>query len=348
MTKADADGLVHVGPAGPPRGADRTVRRRLRRLAIGIASLLAALAAWETVTGLVAVTDDAYVRSDLLAVAPQVAGVVVSLNVADNQEVRRGDLLAVIDKTPFQLAADEQRAAVQQARAHAAADRDDMAAARDRLDAAAAALQYATAEQQRVAALIKDGTVSRQQFDQTSEALRRAQAEQAEVRAAIDKAAQSLTMQQAVADRAQAALALAEWQLGQTELRAPVDGTINNLTVRVGATAQVGAGLIGIVDAAAWRIVANYKQSYIRRMHPGDTAWVWLDTHPWRFYRARIQGIARGISRDQTPGGLLPYVAPTTDWIRLARRFPVTLTLVDRPPDLTLYMGADATTLIFR
>jgi multidrug efflux system membrane fusion protein len=116
----------------------------------------------------------------------------------------------------------------------------------------------------------------------------------------------------------------------------------------VGDTAQSGTALIGIVDGAAWRIVANYKQSYIRRMHPGDTAWVWLDTHPWRFYRARIQGIARGISREPAADKLLPYVAPTTDWIRLTRRFPVTLTLVDPPTDLTLYMGADARTLIFR
>jgi multidrug efflux system membrane fusion protein len=63
-------------------------------------------------------------------------------------------------------------------------------------------------------------------------------------------------------------------------------------------------------------------------------------------HRARISGIARGISRDPTPRRLLAYVAPTTDWIRLQRRFPVTLTLVDPPADLKLYMGADARVLI--
>jgi multidrug efflux system membrane fusion protein len=91
---------------------------------------------------------------------------------------------------------------------------------------------------------------------------------------------------------------------------------------------------------------ADYKQSYIRGFAPGDTAWVWLDSEPWHLHRARISGIARGISRDPTPGRLQAHVAPTTDWIRLQRRFPVTLTLVDPPADLKLYMGADARALI--
>ena len=64
-------------------------------------------------------------------------------------------------------------------------------------------------------------------------------------------------------------------------------------------------------------------------------------------HRARIAGIGRGISREPDATKLLPYVAPTTDWIRLQRQFPVTLTLVAPPAELTLYMGADARTLIF-
>jgi membrane fusion protein, multidrug efflux system len=74
---------------------------------------------------------------------------------------------------------------------------------------------------------------------------------------------------------------------------------------------------------------------------------VWLEAHPWHFYRARVAGIGRAISRAPGERSLLPYVAPTTDWIRLQRRFPVTIDLVDPPDDLTLYSGADARTLIF-
>jgi multidrug efflux system membrane fusion protein len=107
------------------------------------------------------------------------------------------------------------------------------------------------------------------------------------------------------------------------------------------------APLIGLVDAHAWRIFANYKESVIRHMQVGHTAWVWLDAYPWHIHRARIQGIARGISRQQTERKMLPYVEPTTDWIRLERRFPVTLVLQDLDPEVVLHMGSDARTVIF-
>jgi membrane fusion protein, multidrug efflux system len=345
MTAPNSD--AHAG-VPPPTATDGVARHRLRRLVIAVAVIFGLLAGWEAVTSVIAATDDAYVYSDLVAVAPQVGGAIVAVPVMDNQTVRRGDLLAVIDKVPFQLAVDEQRAAVREATARTGADRADMAVARDQADAAAAAAQYAAVEQQRAAALIAGNTVSQEQLDRANETLQRARAQQAGANAAVDKAAQSLAVDQAASARAEASLALALWQLGQTDIRAPVDGAINNLTLRAGDTAHTGVPLIGIVDAAAWRILANYKQSYIRRIKPGNTAWVWLDTHPWRFYRGRIQGIARGISRAQGADELLPYVAPTTDWIRLQHRFPVTVTLVDPPRDLTLYLGADATVLIFR
>ena len=105
------------------------------------------------------------------------------------------------------------------------------------------------------------------------------------------------------------------------------------------ASAVANQPLIGLVDAHAWRIIANYKESVIRHMQVGHTARVWLDAYPWHIHRAFIQGIARGINRRQTPNTLLPYVEPTTDWIRLERRFPVTLLLKDSDPDANSTYG---------
>ncbi len=114
----------------------------------------------------------------------------------------------------------------------------------------------------------------------------------------------------------------------------------------MGDTAQADVPLIGIVDARAWRIVANFKESYIRGFAVGSTAWCRWTQIPGIYAVPRLTGIARGISREPVPNRLLNYVAPTTDWIRLKRRFPVTLTLVDPPPDLRLYMGADARVVV--
>jgi len=177
--------------------------------------------------------------------------------------------------------------------------------------------------------------------------LRRAEAAMAVAQTMIARAQATIIAQQAAETVATAEMATAKWRLSRTEILAPVAGPIVNLTVRPGDTATAEVPLIGIVDDAGWRIVANYKQSYVRDLAVGGTGWVWLDSHPWRFARARVTGIARGISREAGQEKLLPYVAPTTEWIRLQRRIPVTLVLEGPPPGGKLYMGADARVVIF-
>ena len=81
---------------------------------------------------------------------------------------------------------------------------------------------------------------------------------------------------------------------------------------------------------------------------PGARVWVWLDTRPGKLWRGTVQGVARAIARDEAPAQLLPYVAPTTDWIRLQRRLPVTILLDPPLPREALFMGADACVLFLR
>jgi multidrug efflux system membrane fusion protein len=319
---------------------------RGRRIVFAAAIVLGGFALYEVTTSFVAYTADAYVQSDLVAVAPQVTGRIVAVHVADNQNVVRGDLLATIDPVPFQLAVDQRRAEQNEARAQVETDQHTIVSAQDALAAAASAANYAHETQTRLATLANAQDVSRADLDRANNEMRRADAAHNVAREAIAAAQSMATMHKAAEVRATAALAVAEWQLGRTQLTAPTSGTVTSLTLRVGDTAKADEPLIGIVDANAWRIIANYKESYIRGFKPGGTAWVMLDSQPWRLHQAKLGGIARGISRDPIPNKLLTYVAPTTDWIRLQRRFPVTLTLVDPPANLSLFMGADARVLI--
>ncbi len=319
---------------------------RRRRIGIAAAVVVGIFVLYEVVTSFVAYTADAYVQSDLVAVAPQVSGRIIAVSVVDDQTVRKGDRLATIDPVPFQLVADQHRAELAEATAQVAADQDMIAAAQDALKGALAAQTYARDNHTRVADLARAEDVSAEDLQKAEDDLRQADARVEAGQAAIQRAQATASMHQAAQARATAELATAEWQLSRTNLVAPANGTVTNLTVRPGDTAQVDVPLIGIVDADAFRIIANFKQSFIRGFSEGDAAWVWLDSEPWHLHRARVAGVARGISRDPTPDRLLPYVSPTTDWIRLQRRFPVTVKLVDAPPDLKLYMGADARVLI--
>lgn len=320
---------------------------RVRRVTLVVGTILGAFIAYEVITSFVAYTDDAYVRSDLVALAPQVTGQIIAVHVVDNQTVKAGDPVVTIDPTPFQLMVAQHHAQIEEARSQVAADSDAIAAAQDALAAATSQRSYAADNQHRLSVLASSQDVSRADLDLADDQFRRAEAAMASAQSAIARAQATAAMHQAAQARAEAELAYAEWQLARTNVVAPTDGTITNLTVRVGDTGRAEEPLVGIVDAHAWRIMANYKQNFIRGFIVGHPAWVWLDSQPWHFHRAHIAGIARGISREPEPEKLLPYVAPTTDWIRLQRRFPVTVVL-DEPADkLHLYMGADARVVIF-
>lgn len=335
--------LTETTPAAAPLPA----RRKLPRPVIALLAAIALFIAWEVFTSFVAYTDDAYVRSDLIALAPEVTGHLAAINVADEQHVQRGDVLATINPVPFQLAVNADQAALQQATADAKAAADSVTAAQDQYDAAQALLANAQITQQRQSTLGQSGFASRTVQDNAIAALRTSAADASAKQAMLANAQAQLAASQAAIAHAQATLDLAQWQLARTQIIAPVDGVVINLNLRRGDTAQANTPLIGIIANSDWRIIANYKQSYLPGLHPGTTAWVWLDTHPWHIYRGRIRSIGRGIARQPGDDGLLPYVPPTTDWIRLQHRFPVTIDLVDPPPGLTLFMGADARCLIF-
>jgi membrane fusion protein, multidrug efflux system len=339
----------HDGPTADVNRADpqaASAARYRQRVLLTLSAIVLVLGLYWASGYVLAYTDDAYVTSDLVSLAPYISGRIVSLNIVDNQAVTKGAVLAEIDPTPFQLALAQKQAKRTEAEAQLAVDRDLIASAQAQRDEAAAKERLASDNLRRATPVAAAGFVSRQALDTATAQAQETKATLADAETAIAKAQQMLALHQTTVATITTEIAVAQWQLDQTKLLAPTDGTITNLTLRVGDQAIENVPLIGLVDAHAWRIFANYKESVIRHMLVGSTAWVWLDTYPWHVHRATIQGIARGISREQTARKLLPYVEPTTDWIRLERRFPVTLVLEDPDPDVVLHMGADARTLI--
>ena len=341
-----------VATPEPPPAAAPSVRpavetSRLHRLLTVGGTILALFVLYEVFTYFVAFTDDAYVRSDLVAVAPQVTGQIVEVHVVDNQDVKIGDRLYTIDPEPFQLVVNQWQAQIDRAAAQLKVAQEELALAQAALQVSTSSHTYAVQEQSRFSDLAKREFAPISELDRANDELRRSKAEMTISTVAIAKAETDIGAHQAALELAKAQLASAQWNLDRTIVHAPNNGAITNLTIRRGDMATTGVPNVGIVDSDAWRIMANYKQYYIRDFKIGDTAWVWLDSSPWHFHKGRITGVARGFSRNPGVDKLLPYVAPTTDWIRLQRRIPVTIVLEDLPPGYKLYMGADARTVIF-
>ena len=321
------------------RGANR-----LRWLVLGAAAIVAFL--YFVPIPFIAYTSDAYVRSDFVEVAPQVSGVVDHVGVANDQKVAVGDLLATLDPEPFALAVDLEKKRLDGAAAAATVREEEARLLASALETAKAAVTLAGQDYDRIAVLVKQGAVAQavldRQVDDRQKALDAISGVEAKLRINAGEVAAML----AEVAVAKAQLALAQYNLAQTRLVAPVSGFVTNLSLRPGDYAKAGAPIVGIVDDAQWRVVGNFKEYSAAALKPGMRAWIWLDSHPWRLFPARVFGVGRGVARHQEDGRLLPYVAPTTDWIRLSRRLQVTFTF-DPMPDVPLFMGSDARVLLF-
>lgn len=293
-------------------------------------------------------TDDAYIKSDLIRVAPEVSGPVATVNVADNQRIDSGTVLLTIDPAPFELLATAKRDRVASAQAIVNLKVDALAGQSANVQSAEASLELAQSEERRITDLAGRGFAAQQELDKIRDGLKSSQGALAYAKAQTLMAYREVDVARRDVTSAQAELAIAEYDLGRTRLTARAAGYVNNFDVRAGRYASAGEALVGIVDDSQWRVIANFKEDVAASMRSGAAVWVWLDTKPWRFFPGRVESVARGIARSDAPDQLLPYVAPTTDWVRLRRRLPVTIILDPPLPHDALFMGADARVLFWR
>ena len=315
-------------------------------LSIALAGVLGAL--YYRHYGLYPSTDDAYVDADVVQIVAQVSGPLVNLAVSDNQAVEAGDLLFEIDPRPFQIAVENAKAQVDKTGQNVSAQSDSVASAEAQFQRAQAALRLAKVQFQRVAPLAEQGAVPYQDRD-------KAQAQLDEARSGLAKAQAQLTKTQhelgemgasnADTRMAIAQLESAQLQLSYCRVTAPVNGYVTNLTLSRGSYANVGSPILSLVDTDSWRVVAYLKETQLRRIQPGQTAIVHLPAYPGVRFDGRVQGIGWGIQQQDGATGAegLPSVSPTVDWVRMAQRFPVRITLVDRDPAHPLRKGMSAT-----
>lgn len=293
-----------------------------------------------------AYTSDAYVLSDYVVLSPTVAGRLDKVFVVDNQVVAAGDGLFEIDRQPFALAVDSAQAAVTLAEAAQKAAEDALAGSTAELKASQATLDDTQGTQERIATLFQRGTVSQQRLDDATRDLNAATAGVAAAQSALVVAQDLVEQRKAALAAASADLGVAQYNLGQSRTVSPYDGFVVPFTVRAGTYLDVGDPVLSVVDNEAWRIVANLPEEHLAYVEVGEPVWFMVSSRPWQIFDGRVRSISRGISRTPTPVDPLPYVEPTTEWIRLSRRFPVEIA-IENDPDLPLFMGADARVLIW-
>ncbi len=300
-----------------------------------------------------ATTDNAYVRANTTSIAPKVTGYVTVVEVADNQTVRANDVLFRIDDLDFRARLSQAEANLQAAQAHIENVEAEIQLqhilvkqAMAQKQAAQADLALAVKASQRQRELVRTHSVSRAQVDESDAARSKAEAALLGVEAAFEAQEARIkvltTQKEAVLAAvllAKAARDLAQIDLDNTVVRAPFEGVIGNRQVRVGRLVSPGAPSIDLVPIKDVWIVANFKETQIKNIQPGQSAQVTLDAYPGIIIDGKVDSFAPGSG---STFSLLPADNATGNFVRVVQRVPVKIKLVQNPIPGRLVPGLSA------
>ena len=309
----------------------RGLRINLQMVALGAAALvvLAAASYWFLEIRGRETTDDAFVEGHMVFLSPRVAGQVLEVLVDENQHVRAGQVLVRLDPADFEAHVERARADVEAARNRIAQSRAAAEAASAQAHAAAVRVRHADQELERTKGLFERKVSSQMQLDA---ALAERDAAAAELRAAEQRelAERAAIANEAPVLQAQAELREAELALEHATLTAPFDGVIGRKSVELGANVSPGQPLLALAQNERKWVSANFKETQVGRMHPGDPVEITVDAYPSRVWRGHVESISPATGAKYA---LLPPDNATGNFTKVVQRIPVRIALDDAPAE---------------
>ncbi len=322
--------------AAPSAPATPFYKRTSFRVGAGLA-LAAALyfgAQWLIVGRYLVSTDDAYLRADMSVLAAKVSGNVMQAPVKDNTAVKAGDVLLAIDDGDYKLAVDAARAKIETQDATIArlaqqveAQRAGVEQAKAQIASVEADVARTTADYARAATLAKSNYGSIKSLDQARADAAKAAASVTSAKAALTAAEANLSVAQAQKTEAerlkselQTSLAKAERDLSFTRIVAPFDGVVANRAVQQGDYVQPGSRLLALVPTSTVYAEANFKETQLARMKPGQTATITVDALSGREIKGVVESLAPASGSQFS---LLPPENATGNFTKIVQRVPV-------------------------
>ncbi len=293
---------------------------------------------WWTTARLIVSTNDAYASADSIAISPRVSGYVATVAVAENQHVRRGDTLVVVDNADYKLRVQQSEAAMHGRQAAIATIERQRVLQQSMIAQAQAALLAARSQASKVAedykrdrALIEKGYATLEQVDADRATTQAASAEVDKAAAAYEAAHAEFEVLgakraqlEADAAEAQAALGVAQLDNGHTVISAPIDGVVGDRNVQVGEYVRPGKQLFMLVPASEVYIIANFKETQVARMRVGQPVQIELDAYPGLKGRGTVQSFAPATGSEFS---LLPPQNATGNFTKIVQRVPVKIVL---------------------
>ncbi|UQR62360.1 HlyD family secretion protein [Bradyrhizobium sp. C-145] len=328
-------------------------KKKVIGLLLCLGSVVTMLAGWTYAHSGETSTDNAYIRGDVTSLAPKVAGYVTAVEVRDNQAVHAGDVLFRIDDRDYRARLAQAEANVEAAQARLANVDAEIplqdtlirqAEAQKRSSMAEMALATKASDRRRE--LIRTNAVSQAQVDESDAALSKAEAAVSAAAATVEAQKQRIAVlasqrEAAVAAVAQARAArdLAQIDLDNTVVHAPVDGVIGNRQVRVGRLVAPGTSLLDIVPVSDVWVVANFKETQIERIRPGQRVRIIVDSYSDQPLQGVVDSFAPGSG---SAFSLLPTDNATGNFVRVVQRVPVKIRFASNPLPGRLVPGLSA------
>ena len=340
-------GASEVAPVVRP--LRRPLRQRLRLPLMLAGPIVVVLAGgwWYLTTGRYVSTDDAYIQAARTMISTDVSGRVIAVEVRDNQQVAAKQVLFRLDPTTFQIAVDEAQASLAAARLQVEALKATYRQKTADAKAAEDTLAYQQREFDRQKRLLGSGVASQAQFDQAQngadlarQKLAAAQHDIANTLAQLGGNPNIPAEQHPMVQRAQATLDKVKVDLKDTVIRAPEAGTVTKVEqLQVGDYITSATPVFSMMSHNVW-VEANFKETELTHMRPGQTATVEIDTYPDDTCNAKVESLSPGTGLTFS---LLPPENATGNWVKVVQRLPVRLELDCRDPNLPLHAGLSAT-----
>ncbi len=312
----------------------------VRRVILGVAGLAVLTTAgyyghdWWTIGRFNVTTNDAYVQTDMSQLGAKVPGYVAEIPVAENSLVKTGDVVLRLDNGDYRLAVDAakakiatQKAVIASFTSQAAAQQAQISAAEAKHESAQAALANAAITQKRASDLAARKIASQQTLDTANTTLQTATASVTESKAGITAAKAQIDVLDAnrvqaerVLSELNTALAKAERDMSFTEIRAPLSGIVANRAVEPGQYVQAGTRLMALIPANASYIEANFKETQLAELHPGQKASITVDALGSKKYIGQVVSLSPASGSEFS---LLPPENATGNFTKITQRVPV-------------------------
>ena len=339
--EAPAPTQAPANDVAPKPAAKKRSRRPIILAGVGLVALAAT--GWVgydylTVGQYMVSTDDAYVEGDIATISAKLGGYVAAVNVVANQQVKAGDPLVTLDDGDYRIARDQaaaqiatQKLTLQRIDAQVSGAEASVAQARAQKVALEAAQKNAALTQARAEQLAKGAAGSQASLDQANAALDQANANLVAADAQIAAAEANIAVlkgQRAEAEGQLKTLGLAldkaERDLGFTVLKAPYDGVVGNLSVQVGDLVSAGSRLAALVPTDRLYIDANFKETQLKKLVPGETVKIRVDALEGDAIMGTVESIAPASG---SVFSLLPAENATGNFTKVVQRVPVRIAI---------------------